>query len=118
MNFSEFYKPNPLTCLILFVLIQHILVMVQIRSHSNSKIIFFLIYISFFRSLSFFFPEKLLLQCHTFDSLFNWLIEHGQANKSGAAGIDRLPFVPGTAYSSAESLKTFIVSCYLSLFVL
>lgn len=41
MNFSEFYKSNPLFCLINFVLIQHILLMVQVRNNFSWKLIFF-----------------------------------------------------------------------------
>lgn len=59
-----------------------------------------------------FFHEKLLLQCCEFDNLFNCLIEHAKANKSGTAGADRLPFVPRKTYEFAESSEAFnITSC-------
>lgn len=88
MNFSEFDKSNPLFCLINFVVIQHIRLMVQVRNNSSWKLIFFSYSQFFIRSFAFYFHEKLLLQCHTSDNLFNCLVEHAEANKSGAVGVD------------------------------
>lgn len=92
--------------------------MVQIRSNSNWRLIFFILTFFFLRSLASFFHEKMLLQCHVSDNLFNCMVGHAKANKRGAVGVYRLPLVPRTTYGSAEGLGSFIISCYLSDFTL